>query len=480
MTTTKSSVRPDTDRILVDIGSYVADGAIDSDLAYDTARYAFMDALGCGLLALSAPECTKLLGPIVPGTSVPLGVRVPGTQFELDPVWGAFNIGCMVRWLDFNDTFLASEWGHPSDNLGAILASADYMDRRARAGGRERLTMRHVLTALIKAYEIQGVLSLGNSLNRAGMDHILLVRVASTAVATEMLGGGAEEISNAVSNAWIDGSSLRVYRHAPNAGSRKSWASADATSRAVWLALVALAGEMGYPSSLTAGTWGFSDALLRGVPLVQERHYGSYVMENVLFKVSFPAEFHAQTAVECALQLHEQVKDRLDDVESVTIGSQESAIRIIDKTGPLYNPADRDHSLQYMVAIGLIFGEVTSAHYESEIAADPRIDDLRNKMTVVEDPRFSKEYLDPEKRSIANSVQVRFKDGSVTDKVAVEYPLGHRRRRDEGITLLIGKFRANLISRFPVRRAEAIMDLCLDRKRLESMPVDEFMEMLVM
>ena len=471
--------RPEPDRILVDIASYVAEAVIDSDLAYDTARSALMDALGCGLLALRYPECTKLLGPIVPGTRVPNGSRVPGTSYELDPVSAAFNIGCAIRWLDFNDSWLAMEWGHPSDNLSAVLAASDYISRSNLANGREPMTMRQVLTALIKAYEIQGVLALDNSLNRVGLDHVLLLKVASTAVVTGILGGGVEEIVNAVSNAWIDGSSLRVYRHAPNAGSRKSWAAPDATSRAVWLALVAMKGEMGYPSALTTKGWGFSDVWLRGTPLITRHPYGSYVMENILFKISFPAEFHAQTAVEGAFVLHPEVKDRLDEVDTVTITTHESAVRIIDKTGPLHNPADRDHCLQYMVAIGLIFGRLTADHYEAEAAADPRIDALRTKMVVVEDPQYSKDYLDPDRRSIANALQIRFKDGSTTDNIVVEYPLGHRRRRREGIPLLEEKFAANLATRFPPKRADGIMKLCLDLGRLESTPVNEFMEMLV-
>ena len=479
MTAITPDGRPAPDQILVDIADYVADGVIDGDLAYDTARHALVDSIGCGLLALRYPECVKLLGPIVPGTYVPNGARVPGTQFELDPVCATFNIGCTNRWLDFNDTWLASEWGHPSDNFAAILAMADYIGRSNLDKGQGPPVMRQVLTAAIKAYEIQGVLALENSLNRVGLDHVLLLKVASTAVVTGMLGGGKEEIINAVSNAWVDGGSLRVYRHAPNAGSRKSWAAADATSHAVWLALIAVKGEMGYPTALSAGTWGFSDVLLGGKPLVRRRPYGSYVMENTLFKVSFPAEFHGQTAVECAFRLHDQVKDRLDEIEVVTITTQETAIRIIDKTGPLHNPADRDHCLQYMVSIGLIFGDLASDHYEAEVAADPRIDVLREKMVVVEDARYSVDYLDPDKRSIANAIEIRFKDGSTTGKVEVEYPLGHRRRRSEGIPLLEKKFIANLATRLPPKRVEAITELCFDHGRLESTPVGDFMEKFV-
>ncbi len=479
MTAPVSNIRPEPDQVLVDIAEYVANGVIESDLAYNTARNALIDSIGCGLLALRYPECTKLLGPVVPGTFVPDGVRVPGTRFELDPVNAAFNIGCIVRWLDYNDTWLAQEWGHPSDNLSGILAVADYLSRTNPAKGRDPITMLEVLTGLIKAYEIQGVLALENSLNRVGLDHVLFLKIASTAVITGMLGGGVDEIVNAVSNAWIDGGSLRTYRHAPNTGSRKSWAAADATSHAVWLALMAMRGEMGYPSALTAKTWGFCDTLLKGKPITLGRPYGSYVMENTLFKVAFPAEFHSQTAAECAFKLHDLVKDRLGEIDTVTITTHETAIRIIDKTGPLYNPADRDHCLQYVAAIGLIFGTLTADHYEDEVAADPRIDALRDKMAVIENPQYSVDYLDPDKRSIANAVQIHLKDGSATEKIEVEYPLGHRRRRAEGIPLLVEKFTANLASRFPARQSEAILELCLDQKRLEETPVNEFMDMLV-
>ena len=479
MTAAVSDRRPEPDRLLVDIAEYAANGVIDSDLAYDTARLALMDSMGCAVLALRYPECTKLLGPIVPGTMVPNGARVPGTQFQMDPVSAAFNNGCLIRWLDFNDAWLAAEWGHPSDNLGGILAAADHLSRLRLAGGKPPLTMHQVLTAMIKAYEVQGVLALGNSLNAVGLDHVLLVKVASTAVVTGMLGGGEEQIANAVSNAWADGGSLRVYRHSPNAGSRKSWAGGEATSRSVWLAIMAIRGEMGYPSVLTTKTWGFSDVLLKGQPLVLQRPLGSYVMENILFKISFPAEFHAQTAVDCALKLHRQVEHRLQEVQIVTITTHRSAIRIIDKTGPLHNPADRDHCLQYMVAVGLIFGALTADHYESDVAADPRIDALREKMVVVEEPEYSEDYLDPEKRSITNGLQVRFQDGSATEKVVVEYSLGHRRRRDEAVPLLENKFAANLSTRFPEKQVAAIVELCRDPQRLRETPVNEFMDMFV-
>ena len=474
-----SNVRPAPDKVLVDIASYVSDYKIKSKEAYDTARYCLIDTLGCGLEALGYPACTKLLGPIVPGTVVPNGARVPGTQFQLDPVQAAFNIGAMVRWLDFNDTWLAAEWGHPSDNLGGILSVADYLSRKAIAEGRKPMTIKDVLTSMIKAHEIQGVIALENAFNRVGLDHVVLVKVATTAVVTKMLGGSKEEIINALSNAWVDGQSLRTYRHAPNTGSRKSWAAGDATARGVRLALMTLKGEMGYPSVLTARTWGFYDALFRGNQFKFQRPYGSYVMEHVLFKISFPAEFHAQTAVECAMQLHPKVRDRLDQVKKIEITTHESAIRIIDKKGPLHNPADRDHCMQYMVAIGLIYGQLTSAHYEDDIAANPQIDSLRNKMICIENSQYTKDYYDPAKRSIANAIQIFFRDGSKTVKFEVGYPIGHRRRRKEGMPLLVGKFRTNLYRRFPSKQQDSILDICLNQTKLESMPVNEFVDMFV-
>ncbi len=476
--TADSNVRPAPDRELVEIADYVADYVITSAEAYDTARYCLMDSLGCAALALKYPECARHLGPLVPGTVVPNGARVPGTRFELDPVKAAFDIGALIRWLDFNDTWLAAEWGHPSDNLGAILACADYASRARAAQGRPPLTVRDVLGYAIKAHEIQGVLALANSFNRVGLDHIVLVKLASTAVATHLLGGSKAQIVDALSQAVVDGQALRTYRHAPNAGPRKSWAAGDATSRAVRLALITLKGEPGYPSALTAKTWGFYDVLFKGKRFQLERPYGSYVMEHVLFKISFPAEFHAQTAVECAVKLHPRVKHRLADIARIVLTTQEPAIRIISKTGPLYNYADRDHCLQYMVAVGLIHGDLSADHYTDQAAADPRIDALRAKMEVVEDPRYSRDYLDPAKRSIANSVQVFFTDGTHTDRIEVEYPLGHRRRRAEGIPLLVEKFKANLATRLPAPRVAQILDLCLDRARLEATPVPAFMEML--
>ncbi len=484
MTAAFSNVRPAPDKVLVEIADYVSDYLVTSKEALDTARYCLMDTLGCGFEALSYPACTKLLGPIVPGTIVPNGSKVPGTQFQLDPVQAAFNIGAMVRWLDFNDTWLAAEWGHPSDNLGGILAIADFLSRN-RSDEEPQITMRDVLIAMIKAHEIQGVLALENSFNRVGLDHVVLVKIASTAVVTGLLGGSKDDIINAVSNAWVDGQSLRTYRHSPNTGSRKSWAAGDATSRAVRLALMSMKGEMGYPTALTAKTWGFYDVFFKGQPFKFQRPYGSYVMENVLFKISFPAEFHAQTAVECAFQLHPEVADKIDtlkkieQIDKIVLTTHESAIRIIDKQGPLNNPADRDHCLQYMTAVGLLKGSLTAADYEDAVAADPRIDALRDKMVCIENPEYTKDYLDPEKRSIANAVQVFFKDGSHSEQIAVEYPIGHRRRRAEGIPELVRKYKTNLARRFPERQQKAILDVCMDEAKLSAMPVNEFVDLFV-
>jgi 2-methylcitrate dehydratase len=475
MTGNVSNIRPEPDKILVELADYAANYVPRSQEVIDIARYDFMDTLGCGLLALQYPECVKHLGPIVPEATLRNGARVPGTDWQLEPVHAAFNLGAMIRWLDFNDTWLAAEWGHPSDNLGGILMLADYLTRTQK----KIFTVHDVLCAMIKAHEIQGILALENSFNRVGLDHVLLVRVATTAVATAMLGGNRDAIISALSNAWTDGGTLREYRHAPNTGPRKSWAAGDATSRGVRLALIAMQGEIGYPSALSAKHWGFYDVLFKGKPLAVGRPLGCYVMENVLFKISFPAEFHAQTAVECALKLHPLIKDRLNEIDKVEITTQESALRIIDKTGALHNPADRDHCIQYMTAVGLIFGELTADHYEDAVARDPRIDVLRDKMVCLEDPQYSKDYLDPEKRSIANAVQIFFKDGSATEKVAVEYPIGHRRRRAEGMPLLIKKFAANLAARLSPSQRQAIMDVCLDAGRLRSMPVDKFIDMWV-
>ena len=475
----RSAKRADWDQALVDIADYVCDYDVDSDLAFETAHYCLMDTLACGFQALDYPACTKLLGPVVPGATLAGGARVPGTSYELDPVLAAFNIGAMNRWLDFNDTWLAAEWGHPSDNLGGILAVADYLSRQARAAGKDPLTMKDVLTAAIKAHEIQGVLALENSFNRVGLDHVLLVRVASTAVVARMLGGDRDTVLNAVSNAWVDGCSLRTYRHAPNTGSRKSWAAGDATSRAVRLALIAMTGEMGYPSALSAKTWGYYDVLFKGNEFKFQRPYGSYVMENILFKISYPAEFHSQTAVEAGMTLHALVKDRIDEVEKVVIETQEAGVRIIDKTGPLDNPADRDHCIQYMVAVPLIFGRLTAADYEDAIATDPRIDELRGKMTVTENPQYTKDYFDPELRYIGNAVQVFFKDGSSTDRIEVHFPIGHRERREEGIPVLKQKFVDSVSPKLAAKQWAELNVLCSDREKLEATPVDDFMALLV-
>jgi 2-methylcitrate dehydratase len=474
----KSAKRPEPDRLLVDIADYALNAKIDSELAYETARYCLMDSLACMFQALEYPACVKLLGPVVPGATLADGARVPGCKWELDPVTAAFNVGTLVRWLDFNDTWLAAEWGHPSDNLGTILATADYVSRRNRAAGRAPLTMRDVLTAMIKAHEIQGVLALDNSFNRVGLDHVLLVRIASTAVATQLLGGDREQAINAISNAWIDGGALRTYRHAPNTGSRKSWAAGDATSRAVRLALIALTGEMGYPAALSTPKWGFSDVLFKGAPVTLARPLGSYVMENVLFKISFPAEFHAQTAVEAAMQLHPVVRERLDQIASITIETQEPGVRIIDKTGPLANPADRDHCIQYMTAVPLIFGRLTAADYDDAVANDPRIDALRAKMRVVENPQFTKDYYDAEKRFIGNAVQIILNDGTQTERVEVNFPIGHRRRRAEGLPILEEKFRSSLVARLGAERLAKLNDLFRDAKRLQATAVDEFMPLV--
>ena len=483
--------RPAPDGVLVDIAQYVCRMDITSTEAYDTARNCLIDTLGCGLLALRFPECTKHLGSLVPGTTVRHGARVPGTSHELDPVKAAWDIGAMIRWLDYNDTWLAAEWGHPSDNLGGILAVADYLSRCRVAEGQAPLTIRDVLTAMIKAHEIQGVLALENSFNRVGLDHVILVKVASAAVVTRLLGGSEAQVIDALSQAFVDGQSLRTYRHSPNAGSRKSWAAGDATSRAVRLAMMTMAGEMGIPGVLTAPQWGFYDVLFSKTNKDQQmkpeaqrsfslpQAYGSYVMENVLFKISFPAEFHAQTACEAAVRLHPQVCGRLADISRIVITTHESAIRIISKVGPLANPADRDHCLQYMVAVPLAFGDLVAEHYEDSFhAANPIIDKLREKMEIFEDARYSREYLEADKRSIANAIEVFFADGTSTGKIAVEYPIGHRRRRAEGIPVLEQKFLSNLRTRFPEHRSQQIMALCLDKAKLEAMPVNSFMELL--
>lgn len=477
-----SNERPQPDKVLTDIVDYVLNYEIKNDLAWTTAHYCLLDTLGCGLEALTYPACTKLLGPVVPGTVVPNGAKVPGTQFQLDPIQAAFNIGTIIRWLDFNDTWLAEEWGHPSDNLGGILATADWLSRTAVANGKPALMMKDVLEAMIKAHEIQGVLALENSFNKVGLDHVILVKVASTAVVGKLLGLTRDELINAVSLAFVDGQSLRTYRHSPNTGSRKSWAAGDATSRAVRLALIAKTGEMGYPSVLTAKIWGFYDVLFKGNEFKFQRDYGSYVMENVLFKISFPAEFHSQTAVEAAMTLHRKLNasgKSTEDIKKITIRTHEAVLRIIDKTGPLDNPADRDHCIQYMVAVPLIYGRLTAADYENNIAADARIDVLRDTMICVEDKQFTKDYHDPEKRSIANALTVEFNDGTVLEEIVVQYPIGHKRRREEGMPELLKKFTVNLARKYPEKQQQLILNASLDYHKLANTPVDEFMDLMV-
>jgi len=475
----ETNVRPNPDDVLVKIADYVLDKQIESEEAYKTARYCLMDTLGCGLLALTFPDCVKLLGPYVEGTEVPGGVRVPGTKHVLDPVKGAWDIGAIIRWLDFNDTWLAAEWGHPSDNLGGILATADYLSQKNISEGQDPLSMKEVLTYMIKAHEIQGILALENSFNRVGLDHVVLVKIASTAVISAMLGLNKEQTIDALSQAWVDGQSLRTYRHAPNAGPRKSWAAGDATSRALQLVLLTQKGQIGYPSVLTAPTWGFYDVQFKGEQFRLPREFSSYVMENVLFKISFPAEFHAQTSVEAAVILHEEIKDRIDEIETVEITTHESAIRIISKEGALNNPADRDHCIQYMTAIGLLKGDLVAEDYEDDVASDSRIDELRKKMVIKEDERYTKEYLEEDKRSIANAIVIHFKDGSSTKKVEVEYPIGHRRRREQGIPLLIEKFKANLSTQFSENRTKEILSLCEDQSTLENSSVIDFMNLMI-
>ena len=473
----EQNIRPGYDSVISEIANYVTNFEIESDLALDTARNCLIDTIGCGLLALKFPACTKMLGPVVEGTSVPFGVRVPGTNFKLDPIKGAFDIGCAIRWLDYNDTWLAAEWGHPSDNLGAILSITDFISQQKISKGEDPLTMRTVLEAMIMTHEIQGVLALKNSFNKVGLDHVVLVKVASTALVTKLMGGTKDQIMDAVSQAWVDGQSLRTYRHAPNAGSRKSWAAGDATSRAIRLAMITLSGEMGYPGALSAPVWGFEDVLFDGKQISLPQKFGTYVMENVLFKISFPAEFHAQTAVEAAVTLHPEIIERLDDVKTVNITTHDSAIRIISKEGELNNPADRDHCLQYMVAIGLLKGNLIAEDYEDDIASDPRIDTLRKKMVINEDKRYSDEYHEADKRSIANKIQIHFNDGSSTKEIEVEYPIGHKRRREEGIPVLEQKFKNNLEIIYDSDKCEEIYQLCINQEKLESTSVTDFQEL---
>ena len=477
-----SNERPQPDKVLIDIVDYVLNYEITTDLAWETAHYCFLDSIGCALEALTYPACTKLLGPVVQGTIVPHGAKVPGTQYQLDPVQAAFNIGTMIRWLDFNDTWLAAEWGHPSDNLGGILATSDWLSRIAVAHGKVGLVMKDVLDAMIRAHEIQGIIALENSFNRIGLDHVLLVKIASTAVVGKLIGLSYGELINAVSLAFVDGHSLRTYRHSPNTGSRKSWAAGDATSRGVRLAFMAKTGEMGYPSVLSAKTWGFYDVLFKGNAFEFTRNYGSYVMENILFKISFPAEFHSQTAVEAAIILHQRLitlGKTSNDIKKLSIRTHQAAMRIIDKRGPLHNPADRDHCIQYMVAVPLIFGRLTAADYEDNIANDYRIDILREKMNISEYPQFTKDYLDPDKRSISNGLAIELNDGNILEEVVIEYPIGHKRRRDEGFPQLIEKFKTNLARRFPIKQKRDILEASLDYHKFVTTPVDEFVDLMM-
>jgi 2-methylcitrate dehydratase len=469
----RSNARPRVDTLLTEIARYALANHDFGETTRATARRVLADSLGCAALASTHEASARLLGPVVPGTVVPHGARVPATAFELDPVEAAFQTGALIRWLDYNDTWLAAEWGHPSDNLGAILAVADHLSRRG-----EPVAVADVLDAAVVAHEIQGVLALENSFNRFGLDHVVLVKVASTAVAGRLLGLAEDALVAALSNAWIDGQSLRTYRHAPNTGSRKSWAAGDASARGVRLALLAQRGESGYPSALSAPTWGFQDVLFEGREVVLPRTFGSYVMDNVLFKVAFPAEFHAQTAAECALLLHPAVRGRIDEIAEIEIRTQESAMRIIDKTGPLHNPADRDHCLQYITVVALLFGELTDAHYEGEVARDPRIDALRERCVVIEEPRYSADYLNPEKRSIGNSVRITFADGSTTERIEVEFPLGHPRRRAEALPLLRAKLLANLAAAYGDSRAADLAYLLLDEPDFDAMPAHELLAAL--
>ena len=474
----ETNVRPDPDKVLVKITDYVLNKEINSSEAISTARYCLMDTLGCGLLALTFSDCKDLLGPYVENTSVPNGVRVPGTKYVLDPVKGAWDIGAIIRWLDFNDTWLAAEWGHPSDNLGGILSAADFISQNNIEEGKDPLTIDDVLKAMVKAHEIQGILALENSFNRVGLDHVVLVKIASTAVISSLFGLSREKTIDALSQAFVDGQSLRTYRHAPNAGPRKSWAAGDATSRAMQLVLLTMKGQIGYPSALTATTWGFQDVLFKGNQISLPQEFDSYVMENVLFKISFPAEFHAQTAVEAAVKLHTEIKDRVEEIKEIRITTHESAIRIISKEGQLNNPADRDHCIQYMTAIGLLKGDLVAEDYEDDVASDPKIDQLREKMTIIEDERYTREYLEADKRSIANSIEILYTDGTSSEKVEVEYPIGHRRRRDEGIPILVDKFENNLKTQFSEQRSKEILELCLDEEKLRATSVTQFMSML--
>lgn len=472
--------KPPVDMVISDIAQYVNDAHSFSKLANETAHYCLLDSIGCGLMALKYPEAVKMLGPVVSGTTVPHGTRVFGTPHILDPIKGASDIGCIIRWLDFNDTWLAAEWGHPSDNLGAILSLSDHQSRVARYKGSSPVLIKDVLSAMIMAHEIQGGLALKNSFNRVGLDHVLLVRIASAAVSAGMLGADLEQLQAVVSHAFVDGCSLRTYRHAPNTMSRKSWAAGDASARGLYLAHMIMRGEGCINSALSAKTWGYQDVLFDSKPIQLSQELNSYVMENILFKISFPAEFHAQTAVEAAITLHPEVMSKLNEVDVIRIDTHESAIRIISKSGELNNPADRDHCLQYMAACGLLFGDLKAQFYESSFAdSHPSIDEIRTKMQISENRQYTKDYLDPDKRSIANAIQIFFKDGSKTEKIEVEYPIGHKRRRKEGIPALLKKFENAVANHYGSKKSQQILRVCENPKDFSNMSVDDFINLLV-
>lgn len=473
------AARPAPDAALLEVADYVTGYEVRDPATYNMARLCLMDAIGCAIEALKFEDCTRLLGPTVPGALFPGGARVPGTRFELDPVVAAFNIATMIRWLDFNDALAAAQGGHPSDNIGALLAVADYLSRREKAAGARPVVMRDVLAAMIKSYEIQGVLSMENNLVRLGIDYPVLAKVAATAVVTQMLGGGRDQIINAVSNAWADGANLTIFRHGNNTGPRKSWAGGDAASRAVLHALMALKGEMGYPSVISAKAFGFQDALLKGEKLKRPRPYGDFVMGHLIAFKFVPAGMQGQSAAECAYRLHPLVKDRLGDIDSIAIGSHERMMKIMDKRGPLTNPADRDHCVQYLVALGLIHGRIGTEDFEDDVAADRRIDALRERMTVAEDPRYTRDFHDPAKRTNTHSIEVRFRDGSRSPRIEVEYPLGHPPLHEDAIPLLEAKLERHLAGHFPPARVASLLGLLRDQQRLENMPADEFMDRLV-
>jgi len=471
--------RSEPDTAIVEMVDYVDGYKVDTKRAFEAAYHCLVDSLGCAFMAFAYPECTKLLGPIVPGTVVPNGARVPGTPYVMDPVQAAFNMGTLVRWLEFNDATWGETVSHPSDTLVTLLVVADWVSRNRVAQRKPPVLMRDVLELGIKAYELQGQLGILNPFRRVGLDHTIVVKIASTATVAKLLGCTRDEIFNALSNAWIDGHALATFRSEFNTGSRKSWAGGDAAARGVWLALLALKGEMGYPSALTAKTWGFYDVLLKGKALQLQQPYGTYIVENILFKVPSPTAFHAQTAVEAGIRLHPDVKDRLDEITKVEIWSHASSLMILDKTGPLHNPADRDHCLQYTVAVPLIFGHLTPEDYEDGFAADPRIDALRSKMVVVEDPSYTRGYTDPAIRSNAHAVRVHFRDGTSTRRVEVVFSCGHPSRRDVGIPFVFEKFNKGLAEVFAEKQRKAIQQAFADVETLLATPVNEIMDLML-